>query len=163
MKIKRKAKDSSKRLKAELEDFKNQLARALADYDNLKRRVEKEKDEFRRFAGLALIARMLPIFDMLEDAQSHLGDPGIAITIKEFEDVLAEEGVKRIETKKGDKFDENLHEAVEVVKDAKVKDGEITEELMSGWKFEDGPTIRHAKVKVAGERKEKMSKTVGKP
>lgn len=153
MTIKKKTKDNLEKLKAELDNFKNQLARALADYDNLKKRVEKEKEEYKKFASLTLIARMLPVFDMLEDAQGHLNDSGLAITIKEFEDVLREEGVKRIKAKKGEKFDEDLHEAVDVVKDAKMKDGGIVEEVASGWKYEEGPTIRPAKVKVYRKNK----------
>ena len=139
--------------KDELENFKNQLARALADYDNLKKRVEKEKEEYRKFANLILITKLLPVFDMLEDAQKHLNDSGLAITMKEFAEVLEEEGVQRINAKEGEQFDENLHEAVEVVKGSKKEDGKIVEEIMSGWKYEEGRAIRPAKVKVYGKER----------
>jgi molecular chaperone GrpE (heat shock protein) len=75
----------------------------------------------------------------------------LAITIKEFQDVLADEGIVPIESKVGDDFDEELHEAVEM-QDVKMKDkelkGVIDEILLRGWQVKDGPVIRYTKVKV---------------
>lgn len=138
--------------KDEIEELKNQLARALADYDNLKKRTEKERENFRRLASLGFIARLLPVCDMLEDAQEHLKDPGLAIIIKELTDLFEEEGVERVKVEKDTKFDENLHEAVELAGDGeakKVKEGRITEEVLSGWRYKNGPVIRPVKVKVS--------------
>src|SRR3990172_8787844 len=94
----------------EVENLKAQLARALADYDNLNKRVERERIELTKFAGMGLVIRLLPIYDMLVDAQKHLKDPGLAITIQALENLLKEEGLERISATKGTKFDENLHE-----------------------------------------------------
>ena len=127
-------------------DLKNQLARALADYDNLKKRTEIEKAQFRRLANLELVIRLLPVLDMLEQAQTHLADSGLAIAIKEFKDVLNQEGLVEIPTQPGDAFDEALHEAVEVEEG---KDwGKIKEVLLTGWRVSEGPVVRHAKVRV---------------
>ncbi len=126
--------------------LKNQLARALADYDNLRKRVEKGKEEFEKIAVLKFAIKALSIFDMLEDAQEHLKDSGIALTLEEFEKILREEEIEKIKAKKEDKFDEELHEAVDVVKGG--KKARIAEVVLTGWKFIDGPVIRPVKVKV---------------
>ena len=128
--------------------LKNQLARALADYANLTRRVEKEREEFGKMANLVFVTRLLPIFDMLEEAQEQLKDAGVAIIIKEFSDLLAEQSISKIEARPGNCYNETLHEAVEVTKDKTKKNNEIAEEVQSGWKHEDGSVIRPAKVKV---------------
>lgn len=139
----KKTKDS----KEDLHELKAQLARALADYDNLSRRVDAEREGFHKLASLSLVTKLLPIFDMLEEAQEVLNDSGLAIIIKEFSEVLLDEEIERIKVDKGNKFDENLHEAVEVV-ESKGENGEIVEEVLSGWRYEDGLVIRAAKVKV---------------
>ena len=141
--------------------LKEQLSRALADYDNLRKRVEREREDFGRLANVRLVVRMLPVYDMLEGAQGHLNDTGIAITLEEFAKVLKEEGIEKIETKPGDKFDEEIHEAVEVEEikekkkatgpEASGPEGKITKVILSGWKLIDGPIIRPVKVK-AGKK-----------
>lgn len=133
--------------------LKDQLARALADYDNLRKRVEEEKGTWVKLAGFALISKLLPILDSLREAQNHLQDSGLAITIKELEKVLIEEGIEEITPQKGEAFDESCQEAVEVVKGDKKDNnnaseaGKISEVVLSGWKYQEGPVIRFAKVK----------------
>lgn len=131
----------------ELEKANNQLARALADYDNLRKRVEREREGFEKIANIRFAVKMLTVFDMIEEAQRHLKDSGIALTLEEFKKILEEEGIERIEVGQGDKFDEEICEAVEVVKNG--KDGKIIEVVLTGWKFSDGPVIRPIKVKVS--------------
>lgn len=143
-----------------VEELRNQLARALADYDNLKKRVERERQELSQLAGLGLIVRLLPVLDNLEQAQKHLQDAGLAISLNEFNEVLKEEGIERIGAAPGTKFDENLHEALEAVSGG--KKGEIAEVVLPGWRYEGGPVIRVAKVKVYGPpasgKKEELEK-----
>jgi molecular chaperone GrpE len=134
-----------------IKELKNQLARALADYDNLTKRVERERGEFGKMANLIFVTRLLPIFDMLEEAQEQLNDSGLAIIVKEFTDLFAEQGIQRIEAGQGVCYNENLHEAIEVVNPPagkKIKGNGIVEEVLSGWKYEEGVVIRPAKVKV---------------
>ena len=128
------------------EDLKNQLARALADYDNLRKRIEREKEGFEKIANMKFAMKALSVFDMLEETQKHLNDSGLALVIEEFEKILKEEGIGKVEVKPGIEFDEELHEAVEIVKGG--KDGKISDIVLTGWKFIDGPVIRPAKVKV---------------
>lgn len=139
--------------KKELEELRDQLARALADYDNLTKRVEKQRQDFKKVATFELVASILPAIDMLEDAQEHLKNSGLALTIKELEESLEAHGIERISASPGEKFDEKVHEAVEVVDKGGKKSGEIVEELLAGWRFAEGPAIRPSKVIVY--RKEK--------
>lgn len=139
--------------KRELEELRNQLARALADYDNLTKRVDKQKEDFKRLANLELVTSILPAIDMLEDAQEHLKESGLALTIKELEEALEAHGIERIDASPGEKFDEEVHEVVEITSDSERENGEIVEELLAGWKFSDGPVIRASKVLVKREEK----------
>ncbi len=129
----------------EIEELKSQLARALADYDNLRKRTETERQDIEKFVSLRLILRLLSVFDTLESAQKHLKDQGLAIAINEFKKVLNEEGLEEIRPEKGEKFDHNVHEAIESVSGE--KSGEIAELVLPGWKFTDGHVVRVAKVK----------------
>lgn len=126
-------------------ELRVQLARTLADYDNLRKRVEAEKETWFRLASSRIIGKLLPILDNLENMQKHLNDQGLAITIGEFKKILAEEGLKEIKPLEGDTFDENKMEAVEVV-DGGQKNS-VCELVLSGWESEDD-VVRHARVKV---------------
>lgn len=139
---------TNKSQKAEIEIVKNQLARALADYDNLVKRVERERDDFEKLANLKLAIRLLPVLDALRQAQEHLKDHGVAITIAQFEETLESEGIEEIKVKVGDDFDPDYHEAIEV-SDGSVGKGKISKVLISGWRFKEGAVIRHAKVEVS--------------
>ena len=138
----------------EVDQLRNQLARALADYQNLVKRVEREKVEFEKFSNLKLILRLLPVLDILKQAQVHTKDAGVAITIKEFEEALKAEGIEELKAEKGAEFDPDLHEVVEVVsgKDNNI----ISEVVLSGYRFINGPVIRHARVKVEQSERKKI-------
>jgi len=133
----------------ELEMVKAMLARALADYDNLSKRMERERADLDKIASVGIIIRLLPVLDNLESAQEHLQDQGLAISLDEFKKILSEEGLNEIKPKKGDVFDPEAMEAIEVVKGE--SDNKISEVVLVGWKFEDGTVVRHAKVKVSGK------------
>lgn len=131
------------------DELKNQLARALADYDNLVKRVERERQDLEVLSSFKVILKLLPVLDNLRNALAHLKDPGLAIALKDFEEVLESEGIEEIKAEKGTLFNHNLHEAIEVVPGI---EGKIEEVVLSGWKYKDGPVIRHAKVKVGGKK-----------
>ena len=147
-----KLKVKSKKLKVEdkvheeLETVKGMLARALADYDNLSKRVDRERQDLGKIASVGIIVRLIPVLDNLESAQTHLQDQGLAISIIEFKKVLSEEVLTEIGPKIGEPFDPEIMEAIEVVNGA--SDNSIAEVVLVGWKFEDGTVVRHAKVKV---------------
>ena len=137
-----------------VEELKGQLARALADYDNLRKRTEEERQALYKYSSQRITARFLPIFDMFEAAQNHINDSGLAIAIKECRDLLKEEGVNEIQAGEGEQFDENTQDVVEVVEGG--QKGKIKEVVLKGYKYSDGYIIRHAKVKVYGGLTEKQ-------
>lgn len=129
----------------ELED---QLKRALADYQNLERRVEEERRLLSTLSSAILIEKFLPVLDNLESAQTHLADQGLEMVIKQFKDILASEGVSEIQAD-GQQFDPKLHEATEVQEGE--NDNMIVKVERKGYKLND-KVIRPAQVIV--ERKQ---------
>lgn len=140
------SKDAGK-VHLELETVKSMLARALADYDNLSKRVERERQDLGKLASIAVLAKLLPVLDNIERAQVHLQDSGLAIAIGEFVNILKDEGLSLINPNIGDDFDEQQMEAIEVVKGE--EDNKVAEVILTGWKYNDGSVVRHAKVIVS--------------
>jgi molecular chaperone GrpE len=138
---------SEDKVHQELEVVKGMLARALADYDNLSKRVDRERQDLGKIASVGIIVRLLPVLDGLESAQMHLKDQGLAISIGEFKKILSEEGLTEIMPKVGEPFNEQVMEAIEVVPGE--SDNSIGEVVLPGWRFSDGTVVRHAKVKVS--------------
>ena len=124
--------------------LKDQLARALADYDNLVKRTEAEKAIWMSFAKKDLLVKLLPVVDSLETAQGHLKDPGLDLVLAEVKKVFEGEGIVEIGTE--GQFDANLHEVIDL--ESGGKKNMIAEVLQKGYKFSDGEVIRHAKVRV---------------
>lgn len=134
-------------LQQQLHEIKNQLARALADYDNLRRRVEAEKVTWEKMAASKVVLKFLPVFDMLIEAQKHVKDPGLEIVIGEFRKSLFELGIEEIGAGADDEFNPVVHEATEMV--AGGKENTIAELVQTGWKIRgESYIIRPAKVKV---------------
>ncbi|MBI3342099.1 nucleotide exchange factor GrpE [Candidatus Curtissbacteria bacterium] len=127
------------------EELENQLKRALADYQNLERRVSEERKLLSQLSTAIIVEKFLPILDNLEVAQSHLNDPGLAMVTKQFKDVLASEGIEEI-GQVGEQFDPNLHEAAEVV--VGENQNAVVKVINKGYKME-GKVIRPAKVTVS--------------
>ena len=140
----------------ELEKAKEELAasndrymRMLAEYDNYRKRTQKEKDTIYADAYSDCIASLLPILDNLERAGKsdnyEAVAKGLELTVKAFDDALQKMGVTEIETKV---FDPNLHNAVMHVEDDQYGESEIVEVFQKGYCKGD-KVIRYAMVKVA--------------
>lgn len=143
----------------DVQNLKNQLARALADYDNLRKRVEKEREDLSKLAGLALFTKLMPIFDALARAQNHLKDEGLSQVMLGLKKVLDDAEIVNVSASVGGEFDANLHEAVDVEETKESgKRGRISEVITEGWMVKEGPVIRPAKVRVYGEKVEKKEK-----
>lgn len=136
-------KDKAK-TKKDHKQLEDQLKRALADYRNLERRVEEERKLLGQLSSAILIEKFLPVLDNLENAQAHLNDQGLDMVVKQFKDVLAQEGVEEIEAE-GSKFDPKLHEAVETQEGE--NDDVVAKVLTRGYKL-NGNVLRPAKVVV---------------
>ncbi len=139
-------------LKEELTSAKDLLARTAAEFDNYKKRTEREKSGVAEFAKASVIKNLLPIVDNIErantaDKESAEYIKGIEMIVKQFGSVLSSLNVEEI-GEKGDKFDPNFHEAVMHIEDETFGENEIAEVLQKGYKLGE-TVIRPAMVKVA--------------
>lgn len=119
--------------------------RALADYQNLVKRVEADKREFIKFAQMSLVSKLLPSLDILEMSANHSEDLGVKMAVKQFQDVLADEGLVEIMPRVGEIFDHTIHDCSEVIPGE--PNNTIAEIVTKGYKIGD-LVIRPAKVKV---------------
>lgn len=139
-------------LKAELETKNDQLMRTAAEFDNFKKRTEREKASVAEFAKAGLIKQLLPILDNIDraaaaDKESADYIKGIEMIVKQFEAIVANLNIEEI-AKEGDQFDPNFHEAVMHVEDETLQENVIAQVLQKGYKIGD-TVIRAAMVKVA--------------
>src|SRR5579863_6806440 len=116
-------------LKQQVEEFQNNYKRALADYQNLQKRVQEEKSEWIRSGNKELILRILPVLDTLILAQQHVKDQGLEVSVQQFLDILRSEGVTKIETV-GHEFDPQLMECVTTEEGDKNK---VLREIRAGF------------------------------
>ncbi|MGA2967996.1 MAG: nucleotide exchange factor GrpE [Candidatus Levyibacteriota bacterium] len=135
-----------------LANLENQLKRALADYQNLEKRIAEEKSSWIKIANKDLLLRLLPGLDNLILAEKHTQDEGVKLSIKHFLDILENEGVKRIETV-GKTFDPNLMEAITTQEG---EEGKVLEEVRSGYMLYDS-VLRPAQV-IVGQKPSKVTK-----
>ncbi|MBE6064623.1 MAG: nucleotide exchange factor GrpE [Clostridium cochlearium] len=144
-------KDENEKLNNEVEALKDRLLRISGEYDNYRKRTDKEKESLYVEACEDVLKEMLPVLDNLERAILAKGDiedlkKGVDMTLKQFEDSFKKLGVEEISTENG--FDPNLHNAVMHVEDSQYGEKEIVEVFLKGYKKGD-KVIRHSMVKVA--------------
>lgn len=142
------------KLQAERDDLKNTLIRRQADFDNFRKRVEKERHTERRRGLEQLIEQLLPVldaFDLAFSSNSKGVSPdllkGFDLTRRQLWDVLAKAGVERVEAV-GKEFNPHLHHALERVETTEFEDGIVIAELQPGYAFHDR-VLRPAMVRVA--------------
>ncbi len=136
--------------KDQIEDLTNRWKRALADYQNLEKRYEKEKADFVQFANANLILKLLGVLGHLERAVEHIKDDGLNLVIAEFKRVLNSEGLEEIKCQE-EEFNPVLMEAVEVVSGK--EENKVAEVIAKGYLLK-GKVILPAKVKVYKTRPE---------
>ena len=143
----------------EKDKYYDLLLRKQAEFDNFRKRSDKDRREARGKAFADLFGVLLPVLDNLERAlrtSEGSEDPlrqGVMMIHQQLLDVLIKEGLQPLETK-GERFDPHLHEAVEVVDAAGIEQGVILEEMRRGYIFKD-KLIRAAMVRVSSGRKPK--------
>ncbi len=140
----KKTDENIEKLKQEVEEWKGKYLRALADYQNLEKRVNGQRQEIVQYAERELITKLLSVLDTFEKTEKHLKDQGLTLAVQNFWKVLKDAGVEKIDVF-GKKFDPMLMECIEVVGDSKSDD--VIEELRPGYKF-GNKVIRVAQVKV---------------
>ncbi|MDD3679654.1 MAG: nucleotide exchange factor GrpE [Candidatus Shapirobacteria bacterium] len=139
----------TKELQQRLEKLEEQLKRALADYDNLEKRIGRERKAWIDSAGESLVDKLLFVFDDLERAcQNIVDEPGLKMIRDQFWQVLNSEGVEKITTQ-NKTFDPQLMDAQSMVPGSKEK---IIEEICPGYLYR-GRCLRPAKVKVGQGKK----------
>ncbi len=144
------------KLKAEREALLDRLARVQAEFENVRRRMERAQQEARALAVGETLKTLLPTFDSLELAlRTPAPDPkefrrGVDLIRQQMELAMQSLGLTRISAE-GKLFDPNLHEAIEVVETTDARDGEVVEEIHAGFKLGDR-LLRPAKVLVARNR-----------
>jgi len=132
-------------LKSKVDEMENNWKRALADYKNLEKRALEEKFAFASFANTSIIQRILPVLDNLELVNAHISDTGLKMTIKEFKQVLNEEGVTEINPE-GKEFDATNMEAIDMVENPEMNN-KVISVISKGYMLKD-KLIRPARVKV---------------
>ena len=135
---------------AELND---RIVRLTADFDNFRKRAQREKDEARQFANQGLLEKLLPVLDNFEMALTAVKDAdpsvrdGVQMILDQLLGVLKESGVEPVDAM-GQPFDPNLHEALSQEETTEVEEGTVVQQVQRGYKLNDR-LVRPARVVVA--------------
>ncbi len=141
------------KLKAERDALLDRLARLQAEFDNARKRAQREQQDFREFASADVIKQILPVLDSFDRALKTAGaEPGefrngIELIYRQCQDALQKIGVQPIASV-GQPFDPRVHEAIEMVDTKDAPDHQVLEELQRGYKYKDR-LLRPAMVRVA--------------
>ncbi len=153
-----------KNLQKEVVEYKDKYLRLLADAENARKRLQKERQDITRYAIENLVSDFLPPFDNLENAlrfAQEMPDEvrnwafGFQMILNQFKEIFAQHGIMPFESV-GKPFNPHDHEAIEMVETAAYPAGIIIEESVRGYKMGDR-TIRAARVKVAKSQESPIS------
>jgi molecular chaperone GrpE len=144
------------KLRAELDEANDRYLRMLAETENYKKRVQRERSEERQYSSQETVLAFLPVADNLDRAlQAALkhGEAGqlvkgVELTIRQFEDTLRKLGVEPLAVEVGKPFDPNAHQALFQEEHAEFDEGSVIEVLQKGYKLGER-VIRPAMVKVS--------------
>jgi molecular chaperone GrpE len=149
------ATDDLTKLLAEKQELMNTLVRRQADFENYRKRVEKERQQERQRGVESVIEHMLPVLDAFDRALAASDDSAYADYRKGFElirrqlwESLAKQGLVRIDSM-GQEFNPHFHHAIERVETSDHADGIVIGEMQPGYMFQDR-VLRPAMVRVAG-------------
>jgi molecular chaperone GrpE len=139
-------------LRREIADLRNRSMRTLADFDNFRKRSERERQEARRYALFEPLRDFLDVVDNLDLALASEGSiedlkRGVEMILRQMQELLRRHGVKEVPAA-GEPFDPAVHEAVSREEDPAVKTPTVTAELRRGYVMHDR-LLRPAMVKVA--------------
>ncbi|MBK7449725.1 MAG: nucleotide exchange factor GrpE [Anaerolineales bacterium] len=141
-----------KEAESKVVEYKDGWARTQADFQNFRKRVERDNEAFKASTKGDILKKVLPVLDDLERAlQNRPADDawanGIELVARKFQNILDMEGVKRIEAK-GVAFDPNFHEAISHEPSAEVESGHVIDVVQNGYVIGER-VIRPALVRVA--------------
>ncbi len=146
------------RLAEENARLRDQMLRTRADFDNLRKRTERERHDFHQYAAMDVVRALLPVLDGLQRAiaaepeTDDVFHKGVRLIARELEETLQRFGLERIESV-GKKFDPHIHEAVERAETNEHEDQTVIEEWQPGYMFKH-KLLRPAMVKVAVQEPE---------
>jgi len=141
--------------KTKAEDYYGQLQRLQADFDNFRKRTQKEKAELIKYASERLVGELLPVLDNFDRAVSAAKvnpdftsfSQGVEMILRQMQTALSKEGLKAMDTV-GQPFDPNLHEAVLRVASDEHPENTVVEELQKGYYLKE-KVLRPCMVKVS--------------
>lgn len=140
-------------LESKLGELNDQMLRTLAEYDNYRKRTQKEKESMYADGIVYAVKAFLPLIDNLGRAVTAAEEDsplkeGVAMIVKQTEDILKNIGITEF-GEAGDAFDPNMHAAVMHIEDENLPENSVAEVLQKGYVYKDGQVVRHAAVKVA--------------
>lgn len=152
-KKKDKSSEELEKLKKELVDEKDKHLRVLAEYDNYRKRSQKERENIYADVRSDTIEKFLPVYDNLERALKQATtdeaySKGVEMIMSQFKEIMANAGVSEIDAAAGTAFDPNIHNAVMHVEDDTLGESVVVEEFQKGFKLGD-KVLRCSVVKVA--------------
>ena len=144
-------------MKAERDRLLDRLARLQAEFENARKRAERERAEFREFATGSVAEQFLTVLDNLELALKSKGSAeqlrsGVSLIVKQMEEILEKMHVKAVPTV-GEAFDPRFHEALGTVERDDLPDQHVAEEIRRGYKVRER-LLRPALVRVAHNPKQ---------
>lgn len=147
-----KKKKEKDKLEQQIEELTDRLKRSMAEFDNFRKRTEKEKASMYIIGAKDIVEKILPVVDnfergLVQAPEEDAFADGMKMIYKQLMTTLDELGVKPIEAV-GKEFDPNFHNAVMHVDDESVGDNMVVEELQKGYTYKDF-VVRHSMVKVA--------------
>lgn len=142
------------KLEEKLADLEDKRMRQLAEFENFRKRSEKEKSQMFEVGAKTVIEKMLPVIDNFERGLMAVPEEerdtsfvqGMELVYKQLLTTFEELGVKPIEAV-GQEFDTNLHNAVMMVDDDSLESGTVAEEMQKGYLYKE-TVVRHSMVKV---------------
>ncbi len=145
------------RVKGERDQLIDRVARLQAEFENARKRAEREKVEFREYATGSVVEQFLPVLDNFELALKSTGNAhqlrsGVALIVKQMEEVLSKLQVTPVAAV-GEEFDPRVHEALGSVERDDVPDQHVAEEIRRGYKLRER-LLRPAMVRVAHNPKQ---------
>ena len=146
--------EAPKVVEAPKEDYYGQLLRLKADFENFRKRTDREKPEYYKQGKADMLLKLLPIYDVLRkahaDIQASQGDSpaakGMEMIFKEFEKVFKEEGVTVMEPV-GKPYDSSRHEVLGMTPKDGANDGDVADVLQDGY-MQGDRVLRTAKVRI---------------
>ena len=148
--------EENEKLRSELDEYKDKYLRLMAEFDNYRKRVLKEKSELILNGGEKVISSILPVLDDIERAEESMTtiedsksfQEGVSLIFEKLKTILEKNGLKKMDTV-GEQFNVDFHEAIAMVPGQPDElRGKVIDSVQTGYLLND-KVLRHAKVAVA--------------